>query len=718
LVRRVDGQVLQLTPLLYAVLDAIDGRRDFDAVAETASAAAGRQLHGEDVRTLVDSQLRPLGLVCLADGSDPEMRKSNPLLALRPRIVLSRPEVTRRVTAPFAWLFNPVLVVVSTIAFAVLTYWVLFRKGLGSAAYNAFHQPGMLLAVFAITIVSAGFHEFGHAAALRRGGGTPGAMGAGLYLIYPAFYTDVTDSYRLSRSARLRTDLGGLYFNTLVAIAMYALWLVTGWDGLLLVIAAQILQMIRQLPPLVRFDGYHILADITGVPDLFHRIGPTLRSFLPRRWRRENSRELKFWARAVVTLWVIVVVPILLVTALLAVIALPRILATTWHSMSIQAHEFSRHANAGDWAGVGVKALAIVALFVPVGGLLFMLIRVVRRYAASTWKRTEGKPGKRAVAVVAMLAILSGLAYAWWPGQGNYRPIRPYERGTLFDAMPASFVPGDANATVHVGRQTSASTIWPDDGTPLPTADHPALSVVLTPRGGQGATWVFPFNRPDAPGVGDNQSLAVVTRDGGTVYDVSFALVWVTDGTVVNDNEAYAFASCTACRAVAVSFQVVLIVGHANIAAPENIAAAVAYNCIRCVTHALALQLVVDLPDQLSTDATTKLQLLWAQIAAFGDHLEQLSFAEIQATLEDYEHQILAVVQPEVATPDVTTSPSTSPGTETATSAQPSAAASAANPQATATPSPRASAESSGTPPSEPSATPSAQPTATSSAVP
>ena len=46
----------------------------------------------------------------------------------------------------------------------------------------------------------------------------PGVMGAGLYLVWPAFYTDVTDSYRLGRGGRLRTDLGGLYFNAIVAV--------------------------------------------------------------------------------------------------------------------------------------------------------------------------------------------------------------------------------------------------------------------------------------------------------------------------------------------------------------------------------------------------------------------------------------------------------------------------------------------------------------------
>ena len=127
-----------------------------------------------------------------------------------------------------------------------------------------------------MTVLSAGFHEFGHAAAARYGGSTPGTMGFGIYLFWPAFYTDVTDSYRLGRAGRVRTDLGGLYFNALVVLLSFAVWWLTGWHAVLLIVATQVLQMIRQLAPLLRFDGYHVLADLTGVPDLYQRIGPVL----------------------------------------------------------------------------------------------------------------------------------------------------------------------------------------------------------------------------------------------------------------------------------------------------------------------------------------------------------------------------------------------------------------------------------------------------------
>ena len=101
-------------------------------------------------------------------------------------------------------------------------------------------------------------------------------MGAGLYMVWPAFYTDVTDAYRLARRDRLRVDLGGLYFNAIVAVATVGAWCVWRVDALLLLVALQLIQMVKQLSPVIRADGYHILSDLTGVPDLYAHIGPTL----------------------------------------------------------------------------------------------------------------------------------------------------------------------------------------------------------------------------------------------------------------------------------------------------------------------------------------------------------------------------------------------------------------------------------------------------------
>ena len=90
-------------------------------------------------------------------------------------------------------------------------------------------------------------------------------MGVGIYLVYPAFYTDVSDNYRLGRWGRVRTDLGGFYFNLIFVLGVMALYVATGYEFLLLIVMLINFEIIHQLLPFVRLDGYWVLADITGM---------------------------------------------------------------------------------------------------------------------------------------------------------------------------------------------------------------------------------------------------------------------------------------------------------------------------------------------------------------------------------------------------------------------------------------------------------------------
>lgn len=674
LVRRADGQTLQLTRLLYLVLEAADGTRNLEEIAEHASQGSGRLVSADNVRTLIDSQLLPMGVLRRADGSEPEVKRADPLLGMRFRYTVTDPERTRRITAPFTVLFNPLIVAVVTAAFVAACWWVLMVKGLGSATHEAFANPALLLLIFAITILSAGFHEFGHAAAARKGGATPGAMGAGLYLVWPAFFTDVTDSYRLGRGGRIRTDLGGLYFNAIVAVAIMGLWWATSFDALLLVVATQILQMVRQLLPLVRFDGYHILADATGVPDLFQRIKPTLQGLLPWNWGKPENRALKPWARAVVSVWVLVTVPLLLFSLVLMVLALPRLLATAWDSLVKQQELFTAAFSAGDVAGAAVRVLAMAAVALPMVGMLYILVRLLRQLVTGLWRKTRGQALHRAAAMGAVVALFAGLAWAWWPDGGTYRPVQPYERGTLADATTSIF---PASTSLREGGSGRTVALWPSDA-PKPTRENPQLSMVLVPvEGSSGSagssdtasapSWVFPFDRPAAPEDDGNQALAVNTTDGSVTYSVAFALVWAEDGEFVDTrNEAYAFANCSGCAAVAVGFQVVLIVGQADVVVPENLSAAANYNCLDCLTYALASQLVLTLDGPLGEASLAQLNALWAEIAEYGRNLQNVPLSEIQGRLAAYKEQITGVIRADPSAtrdpgPDPTASPEPTP---------------------------------------------------------
>ncbi|WP_460991654.1 hypothetical protein [Sinomonas soli] len=609
----------------------------------------------ENVRTLMEQKLLPLGLLARADGSQPEVRRSNPLLSLRFRYTVTDEEKTRRLTAPFAALFRPWIVVPLVAAFLFVSWWVLAEKGLASATYQAFDSPGLLLLVVAVTVFSAGFHEFGHAAAARYGGATPGAMGAGLYLFWPAFYTDVTDSYRLGRAGRVRTDLGGLYFNAIVTVLIAGIWWATRYDALLLVVLTQILQMIRQLTPLVRFDGYHVLADVTGIPDLYHRIRPTLLGLLPWRWGHPETKALKPWARAVVTLWVLVVVPVLLSSLALMVITLPRVLATAWASTVRRENALAAALGNGDLLGAGAQAVMILAAALPVLGMGLILFRMVTRGTRSVWQKTRGRPGRRASSVVAGVALVALLATLWWPNGSTYRPIRPYERGAVADVLAARAPVTDR---LVQGQERQVAAIWPQ-GAAKPTADKPQLAMVLVPRTGQAPAaentqgpapapapaWVFPFSKPSPPGDGGNQALAVNTKDGSVVYDVAFAMVWVQDGSALNVNEADAFASCRDCAAVAVAFQVVLVVGQVHAVVPQNLAVAANYNCTQCLAYAVANQLVLTLDQPLSPAGMAQLSTLWDDIDAFQATIQDQPLTQIQARLNQYAAQIRQIIQ-------------------------------------------------------------------------
>jgi putative peptide zinc metalloprotease protein len=142
-------------------------------------------------------------------------------------------------------------------------------------------------------------------------------------------------------------------------------------------------------------------------------------------------------------------------------------------------------------------------------------------------------------------------------------------------------------------------------------------------------------------------------------------------------------ASCEDCKTVAVAFQVVIVVGQSNAIAPENLAAAINYNCVSCVTQALAQQLVLTVDRPLTDEARAQLEALWSEIAAFGESLEGLAFADIRARLTSFEQQLLGIIERDLGlgqVPNSTTSAS-------ATEEEPSGPSSTPGSQASDTPS-------------------------------
>jgi putative peptide zinc metalloprotease protein len=415
LVRRADGQVIQMSPLLYGVTSRIDGTRDPAAIADLASADLGRSLTGEQVGYLITKKLLPLGIVA-AEGAPAAAPKANPLFALRARATLLPARAANAAGVLLRPLFRWPVVLAVLAGVAAVDYWLFAVHGLGGGIGQILRNPADLLIVLGLSVVSALFHECGHAVGCRYGGARPGVIGVGMYMVWPSFFTNVTDSYRLSRAGRLRTDLGGLYFNLVFMLALAGLYVATSDQLLLLVIAVTHLEMSEQLLPFVRFDGYFILSDLIGIPDLFARVAPIVKSILPGARRDPRVTGLRRGARILVTGWVICVIPLL--TAMLGylILHLPAVNRALWRSAALQGHLMAAAAGGHHYVAAAVDAVGAALVLLSVAGSAYVVFGLTRRLTAAGRRWSAGRPARRLLATAIGLAIAAGLAAFWTAG--------------------------------------------------------------------------------------------------------------------------------------------------------------------------------------------------------------------------------------------------------------------------------------------------------------
>jgi len=152
-----------------------------------------------------------------------------------------------------------------TIALALL------RSGLERAAQASL--GGALL----LTFVGVAAHELGHLSACRRYGAAHGGFGFGLYWCLPVLYAEVHGAWLLPRARRSVVDVAGIYFQGLYLTAIAALWLLAPAASplsatLLLTLWGSYFLVLNTLNPVLKYDGYWLLSDLTGSYNLHRRL--------------------------------------------------------------------------------------------------------------------------------------------------------------------------------------------------------------------------------------------------------------------------------------------------------------------------------------------------------------------------------------------------------------------------------------------------------------
>ena len=142
-------------------------------------------------------------------------------------------------------------------------------------AYQEFFSWNSVLYMWISLGVVKIIHEFGHGLSCKAFGGESHEMGVLLMCLSPALYCNVTDAWTLAdKWKRIIISFAGIYVELIIAaIATFVWWYTPAYPvvnniALCVMVHCSVSTVVFNANPLMRFDGYYILADWLEIPNL------------------------------------------------------------------------------------------------------------------------------------------------------------------------------------------------------------------------------------------------------------------------------------------------------------------------------------------------------------------------------------------------------------------------------------------------------------------
>lgn len=288
----------------YFILDRLDGRRSLsDVQAEFETEFSPRRLRARQLHEFV-GRLHREGLV-VAEGlgrGDELSRRADANRRQRRWSMLTNPLAIRfpgwNPDPLLTWLYpkcrflmSPVAVMLGVMLMAaavmlVVTHFDVWRSRLPEL-HTLLHPqvlPWILLAFAASKIL----HEFGHGLCCKHFGGRPHEMGVLLLVFTPCLFVNVSDSWMFpNRWHRAAVAAAGIFVDCLVAAICTFLWWFSA-PGLLhsiclyFMLIGSVSSVLLNGNPLLRYDGYFVLSDALGYPNLWQQSRELVHGFLRR----------------------------------------------------------------------------------------------------------------------------------------------------------------------------------------------------------------------------------------------------------------------------------------------------------------------------------------------------------------------------------------------------------------------------------------------------
>jgi multidrug efflux pump subunit AcrA (membrane-fusion protein) len=157
----------------------------------------------------------------------------------------------------------------------VATHFDIFRSKLPN--YHEFFSFKTIVYLWGALAVVKVIHEFGHGISCKRFGGEVHEMGALFLCLSPALYCNVSDAWTLpNKWHRIIISGAGIYVELIIAtIATFVWWNTTNSGqpfinnlSLSLMVVCSVSTVVFNANPLMRYDGYYVLADWLEIPNL------------------------------------------------------------------------------------------------------------------------------------------------------------------------------------------------------------------------------------------------------------------------------------------------------------------------------------------------------------------------------------------------------------------------------------------------------------------
>jgi putative peptide zinc metalloprotease protein len=272
------------------LLNLLDGRLTMDQiVARFEQRFAPRRLRHTELAGFL-SLLHREGLVAaraLGQGqqllarSTTQQRRSW-LLALSNVLAIRLPGINpdRLLTAAaswLVWLFSPaclfvvLLLLTAALSVVAVNFGPLVERLPRLAEFFGPHNLFWL--AVSLTAVKT-LHELGHAFTCKHFGGACHRLGIMLLVFTPALYCDVSDAWMFrERWKRIAVSAAGVAVELVLAALATLVWSMTqpGWINALalnVMFVCSVSTLLINGNPLLRYDGYYVLADWLGTPNL------------------------------------------------------------------------------------------------------------------------------------------------------------------------------------------------------------------------------------------------------------------------------------------------------------------------------------------------------------------------------------------------------------------------------------------------------------------